>query len=137
MSVVHRSLRRPLRRPMRVGGTVVLGLSTIALTGAFATGQATAATSAVTPSYTAINNSMIPTTNAITGAYSAAKMTVDVSLAPRDEAGLNSELQATYTAKTSQYHKFLAKGQFDAKYAPASATVSAVWNGELAAASDS
>jgi subtilase family serine protease len=128
MSVVHRSLRRPLRRPMRVGGTVVLGLSTIALTGAFATGQATAATSAVTPSYTAINNSMIPTTNAITGAYSAAKMTVDVSLAPRDEAGLNSELQATYTAKTSQYHKFLAKGQFDAKYAPASATVSAVEN---------
>src|ERR1700683_2942996 len=55
-------------------------------------------------------------------------MTVDVSLAPRDEAGLNSELQATYTAKTSQYHKFLAKGQFDAKYAPASATVSAVEN---------
>jgi kumamolisin len=122
MSVLHRSLRRPLR----VGGAAVLGLSTIALTGAFATGQATAATSAVTPSYTAINDSMTPTSNASSGAYSAPKMTVEVSLAPRDGAGLNRELQAVYTSGSRQYHQFLAKGQFDARYVPAASTVSEV-----------
>src|ERR1700691_1685532 len=126
MSVLHRSLRRPLRRPLRVGGAVVLGLSTIALTGAFTTGQATAATSAVTPSYTAINDSMTPISNASSGAYSASKMTVEVSLAPRDEAGLNRELQAVYTSGSRQYHQFLAKGQFDARYVPAASTVSEV-----------
>src|ERR1700677_2439110 len=97
---------RVLHRPLRAGGAAVLGLATIALTGAFAAGQASAATSTVTPRLAAIKGSLPATTDKMTGAYSASKMSVEVALAPRDETGLTRELQAIYTQGTSQYHKF-------------------------------
>ena len=49
-------------------------------------------------------------------------MSVEVALAPRDEAGLNAELKAVYTQGSGQYDQFLRKGQFDANYAPTTAT---------------
>jgi kumamolisin len=48
-------------------------------------------------------------------------MTVEVALAPQNQAGLNSALQAIYTEGSSQYHQFLSAGQFDAQYAPSAA----------------
>jgi subtilase family serine protease len=117
---------RVLHRPLRAGGAAVLGLATIALTGAFAAGQASAATSTVTPRLAAVKGSLPATTDKITGAYSASKMSVEVALAPSNQAGLNAELQAVYTKGSSQYDKFLAAGQFDAKYAPTSSTVKSV-----------
>ncbi|HWG01569.1 MAG TPA: S53 family peptidase [Trebonia sp.] len=128
MRVPHHSPRRPRRRPLRAGGAAVIGLATIALTGAFATSQASAATSVATPRYAAINDSVSPTSSTSGGAYSAAKMTVEVALAPRDQAGLQRELRGVYTAGSGQYHKFLARGQFDARYAPSAASVAAVEN---------
>jgi subtilase family serine protease len=119
---------RLLHRPLRAGGAAALGLATIALTGAFAGVQAsaaTASTTAVTP-LVALRNSLPATTDRQTGTYTAAKMSVEVSLAPRDEAGLNAELKAVYTKGTGQYDRFLAKGQFTARYAPAVATRDAV-----------
>jgi subtilase family serine protease len=128
MRVLHHSLRRPARRPLRTGGAAVLGLATIALTGAFASSPASAATSAGAPRYTAISDSVSPASSTSNGAYSAAKMTVEVALAPRDQAGLAQELRGVYTAGSREYHKFLAKGQFDARYAPSAASVGAVEN---------
>ena len=53
-------------------------------------------------------------------------MTVEVALAPRDEAGLNAELQAVYTKGNPRYGKFLRAGQFDALYAPTTASRNSV-----------
>jgi kumamolisin len=123
---------RLLHRPLRAGGAAVLGLATIALTGAFAGAQASTtapasntAPSAVTP-LVAIKNSLPATTDRRTGAFTSTKMSVEVSLAPRNETGLNAELKALYSKNSRQYGKFLAKGQFDARYAPTLATRDAV-----------
>jgi subtilase family serine protease len=120
---------RLLHRPLRAGGAAVLGLATIALTGAFAAGGAqasTAAPAAVSPTLIALPNSVPPTTDPQTGAFTASGMSVEVALAPRDGSGLSAELKAVYTKGSSQYDAFLRKGQFDAKYAPTAATTNAV-----------
>ena len=119
---------RLLHRPIRAGGAAVLGLATIALTGAFAGGAqaSTAAPSAVSPTLITLSNSVPPTTDRQTGAFTASSMSVQVGLAPRDGAGLNAELKAVYTEGSGQYDQFLSKGQFDAKYAPTTATTNAV-----------
>ena len=120
---------RLLHRPLRAGGAAVLGLATIALTGAFAASGAqasTAATAAVSPTLVPLSGSLPATTDPQTGGFTASSMSVEVALAPRDEAGLNAELKAVYTEGSGQYDQFLAKGQFDAKYAPATATTDAV-----------
>jgi subtilase family serine protease len=119
---------RLLHRPLRAGGAAVLGLATIALTGAFATGAqaSTSAPAAVSPTLIALPNSVPPTTDPQTGAFSASRMSVEVALAPRDGSGLSAELKAVYTKGSSQYDAFLGKGQFDAKYAPTAATTNAV-----------
>jgi subtilase family serine protease len=114
------------RRPLRAGGAAALGLAAVALAGAFAAAPATAATSAGTPGFTPIRNSLRPTTDKAGGAYTAKRMSVEVALAPRDAGGLNSELSALYNPASSQYRQWLAKGEFDARYAPSAATVSAV-----------
>jgi subtilase family serine protease len=123
---------RLLHRSLRAGGAAVLGLTTIALTGAFAGAQAstvaptsTAASSAITP-LVALKSSLPATTDRRTGAFTASKMSVEVSLAPRDQTGLNAELNALYTKGNGQYGRFLAQGQFDARYAPTIATRDAV-----------
>jgi subtilase family serine protease len=107
----------------------VLGLATIALTGAFAASGAqasTAAPAAAAPALTTLSGSLSPTTDRQTGAYTASRMTVEVALAPRDEAGLNAELQAVYTKGNPRYGKFLRAGQFDALYAPTTASRNSV-----------
>ena len=119
---------RLLHRPIRAGGAAVLGLATIALTGAFAGGAqaSTAAPSAVSPTLITLGNSVPPTTDRQTGAFTASSMSVQVGLAPRDEAGLNAELKAVYTEGSGKYDQFLSQGQFDARYAPTTATTNAV-----------
>jgi kumamolisin len=120
---------RLLHRPLRAGGAAVLGLATIAATGAFVGAQAStaapAAPAAATP-LVALHDSLPATTDQQTGAFTAARMSVEVSLAPRNESGLNAELKAVYTVGSRAYGKFLAKGQFDARYAPTAATRDAV-----------
>jgi len=119
---------RLLHRPIRAGGAAVLGLATIALTGAFAAGaQASTATpSAVSPTLTTLPNSLPATTDRSTGAFTTSNMSVEVGLAPRNGAGLSAELKAVYTVGGRDYGRFLAKGQFDSKYAPTAATTAAV-----------
>src|SRR3984957_14534652 len=120
---------RLLHRPFRAGGDAVLGLATIALAGALAASgsQASTATPATaTQALVALSGSLPATSDAQTGAYTASRMTVQVALAPRDEAGLNAELQAVYTKGNPRYGKFLRAGQFDALYAPTTASRNSV-----------
>jgi kumamolisin len=114
-------------RPLRAGSVAMLGLATVALTGALASAQtATAATSAVGPSLAAVKGSLTATTDTVAGAHTASQMSVEVALAPRDEAGLSQALTEVYTEGSSQYHHWLGKGQFDASYAPTAAERDAV-----------
>ena len=114
-------------RPLRAGGVALLGLATVALTGALASAQtATAATSAGPPRLAAVKGSLTATTDTVTGAHTASQMSVEVALAPRDAAGLSQALTEVYTEGSRQYHHWLAKGQFDASYAPTAAERDAV-----------
>jgi kumamolisin len=114
-------------RPLRAGSVALLGLATVALTGALTSAQtATAATSAVTPHLAAVKGSLTATTDRMTGAHTAARMSVEVALAPRDQAGLSQSLAEVYSEGSAQYHQWLAKGQFDARYAPTAAERDAV-----------
>lgn len=111
-----------LPRPLRLGGAVLLGLATIALTGSLTSANAaTAASPPAASSLSTLRNSLPATTDPQTGSYSAPSMTVEVALAPQNQAGLNSALQAIYTEGSSQYHQFLSAGQFDAQYTPSAA----------------
>ena len=111
-----------LPRPLRLGGAALLGLATIALTGSLTSANAaTAASPPAASSLSTLRNSLPATTDPQTGSYSAPSMTVEVALAPQNQAGLNSALQAIYTEGSSQYHQFLSAGQFDAQYAPSGA----------------
>jgi subtilase family serine protease len=114
-------------RPLRLGGAALLGLTTIALAGSLTSANAaTAASPPASSSLSTLRNSLPATTDPQTGSYSAPSMTVEVALAPQNQAGLNSALQAIYTEGSSQYHQFLSAGQFDARYAPSAAERGAV-----------
>jgi len=117
MSLIHRRLR--------AGLIAVLGLAMIAMTGAFAT-SALASPAAAAPRYVALTGSATATTDAATGSYSSTGMSIEVALAPRNAAGLNSLLRGLYTRGSGDYQRWLAKGQFDARFAPGAATRSAV-----------
>jgi subtilase family serine protease len=109
-----------LKRPARLGTAAAAGLAALALTGGYAATSA-AAVSTSAPQFVALRNSVTPTTDRVTGAYRSARMSVEVALAPRNSSGLARELRAQYTKGSGAYHRWLAKGQFDARYAPAAA----------------
>lgn len=116
-----------LPSPFRLGGAALLGLATIALTGSLTSANAaTAASPPAASSLSTLSNSLPATTDPQTGSYTAPSMTVEVALAPQNQAGLSSALQAMYTEGSSQYHQFLSAGQFDAQYAPTAAERDAV-----------
>jgi subtilase family serine protease len=118
MSLIH--------RPVRACAIAVVGLAMTAMTGALAT-PALAAASAAAPRYVALSGSVTAATHdPVTGSYSSSRMSVEVALAPRDEAGLNSLLQGLYTKGGGSYHDWLAKGAFDARFAPTPAARAAV-----------
>jgi subtilase family serine protease len=116
---------RLTQRPLRAGFIAVLGLAVSAMTGAFAT-SALASPAASAPRFVALSGSATPTTDHATGSYSSSRMSIEVALAPRNAAGLNTLLRALYTKGSGQYQRWLAKGQFDARFAPTAATRSAV-----------
>jgi kumamolisin len=58
--------------------------------------------------------------------YHSKRMTIEVALAPRDQAGLHRLLRAQYTPHSGSYHRWLATGRFDGRFAPSQATRAAV-----------
>jgi subtilase family serine protease len=110
-------------RRARAGVAAVLGLAMTVMTGGLA---ASASASASAVRYLPLAGSALDTHAPKLGTYSTSRMSVEVSLAPRDEAGLNARLRAEYTKGNPDYHHWLAKGQFDELYAPTGAKRAAV-----------
>jgi kumamolisin len=113
-------------RGLRAAAITLTGLAITAMTGAFAT-SAMAAPTAI-PRYAAVQGRLAANSDAMTGRYRSSRMSVAVALAPRDRAGLAARLRAVYTRGSGSYQHWLAKGQFDARYAPAATTRTAVAN---------
>ncbi len=106
-----------IHRPARAGVIAVMGLAITAYTGAAASG-AMATPSIAGPHLVALKGSLAPTTDKVTGSFSSKRMSIEVSLAPRNAAGLNRTLKAIYTKHSGSYHKWLATGRFNSRYAP-------------------
>jgi subtilase family serine protease len=115
-----------INRPVRAGAVAVIGLAISASTGALAATGAMAAPTTSGPSFVAIKGSVSPTTDAITGGYHSARMSIEVALAPRNAGGLARTLRAMYAKRSGSYHKWLATGGFDARFAPTPAARAAV-----------
>jgi subtilase family serine protease len=111
-------------RPVRAGVAAGLGLATTVAVCSLGTAAMASRTAA--PSTVALANSVPATTDHMTGAYSSRNMTIQVVLSPRNPAGLASALKAAYTKGSGGYHRWLAKGQFNARYAPTAAHRSSV-----------
>jgi subtilase family serine protease len=101
----------------------MLALSMVAMGCVLTAGPAAASS---TPPFASISQSVPATSDTPTGQYSSPDMTIEVALAPGNEAALQSQLQAVYTSGSSQYHQWLSKGQFDSLYAPTAAERNAV-----------
>ena len=114
---------RFLPRPLQAGAVAALGLATVALTSGLSGVPASASPG---PRFTALKNSVPATTDHRVGSYTSSRMSIEVSLAPRNEAALATELRAAYTKGSRGYHQWLARGQFDTRYAPSAAARSAV-----------
>jgi subtilase family serine protease len=78
------------------------------------------------PALSAIPGTYLPANAAVTGQLQSPEMSVEVVLQPSNAAGRNSLLAGQYTPGSAQYGKWLAKGQFDADFAPTAATTAAV-----------
>ena len=114
-----------LLKPRRAALLTVLGVAA-ATAAAGGGGVALAGVQSQTPHFSAVRGSLPATTDKIIGRYSTSRMSVEVALAPRNSAELTSQLRAEYTAGSSQYHHWLAKGAFASRYAPTSAQRAAV-----------
>jgi subtilase family serine protease len=115
-----------ISRPVRAGTVAIMGLAITAFTGTLASAGAATPAPGANLGYVALANSVPPTTDNVTGSYSSPKMQIEVAVAPRDEAGLNTMLAALYDKNSPQYHHWLSTGQFDARYGPTPAARAAV-----------
>jgi subtilase family serine protease len=108
-------------RPVCFGAAALIGLATVALAGSVATSAGAAAATAgpaIRAGFSALADSGPSTANPAIGRYRSSRMTVEVALAPRNQAGLDRALHLAYTPHSGSYHQWLAKGRFDARYAP-------------------
>ena len=112
-------------RPVRAGVVAVLGLGMTAAMGSLGSVAAAAAPAGPVPMVT-IAHSVAATTDPQAGPFTSRNMTVQVALRPRNAAGLNRSLRAMYTKGSGSFHHWLAKGAFNARYAPTAATRNAV-----------
>ena len=110
-----------IRKPMGAMAVAIAGLAALA-----AGVPASSAALAPPGRFVALAGSVLTTGGARTGPYRSARMSVEVVLAPRDRAGLAAELAAVYDPHSGDYHRWLARGEFDARYAPAGAARAAV-----------
>ena len=113
-------------RPVRAGTVAVMGLAITAFTGTLASAGAATPAPGANLGYVELANSVPKTTDTVTGSYSSPKMQVEVAVAPRDEAGLNTMLAALYDKNSPSYHRWLTTAQYDARFAPTPAARTAV-----------
>ncbi len=78
--------------------------------------------------FSAIPGSVKPTTDVDMGEFSSAQMTVEVVLGPRHATELAGLLADVYNTNSQNYQHWLAKGEFNARFAPDPAQIAAVAN---------
>jgi len=76
--------------------------------------------------FSSIAGSFRPTTDADMGKFSSEKMTVEVVLAPSNQADLDQLLASAYDPKSPNYRQWLVKGEFYSRFAPSAARIAAV-----------
>jgi kumamolisin len=100
----------------------------VAATGTFTADRAIAADAAVTPAagLAAIPGSFTASTAADLGEFSSSNMTIEVVLAPSNEAQLNELLTTLYDPTSASYQQWLGTGEFNSQFAPSDAQIAAV-----------
>ncbi len=116
------SVKRSGRRALAVL-VAALALLLVGAGGAAASTNAKVRAHFASQSMTQIRGSLLPTTAAKTGTLSTSQMSVEVVLAPGNEAGLSSLLSSLYTPGSADYGRWLGARQFDSEFAPSQATV--------------
>src|SRR5271169_1316799 len=93
--------------------TAFIVTAVVAATGAFAGDQAVAAASsaAVGDSLAAIPGSLTPNIGADIGEFNSSNMTVEVVLAPSNEAQLDELLKKVYDSTGTSYQQWLGTGE--------------------------
>jgi len=84
------------------------------------------AVAAKSHAFSAIPGSFRPTTDVDMGEFSSGNMTVEVVLAPSHGAQLSDLLTGLYKPSDARYHNWLAKGEFQSRFAPSDAQIGAV-----------
>ena len=109
-----------MRLPQAAFPLAALGLAAAVLTTGLSPAAASASLSpsARSPRFAVLSDSVPATTDHRVAPYSSPRMSVEVSLAPRRAAALAGELRAAYTRGSGRFHRWLRRGQFDARYAP-------------------
>lgn len=112
--------RDRLRRGASVARRLLLPLMFAGLLGS----PALAATpEAAVAGFAEVTGSLQHNAGADMGEFRSAKMTVDVVLAPSNQAELSGLLTAVYDQKSPKYQQWLAKGEFESRFAPSAARV--------------
>ena len=91
-------------------------------------GLPSAACFAAENGFAAIPGSFKATTDIDMGEFTSSQMSVDIVLAPRNPSQLFSLLAELYDASSANFQRWLGKGDFDSRFAPDSAQITAVIN---------
>jgi subtilase family serine protease len=110
--------------------TALLVAAVIAAISTFAAGEAGAADSSIAAAdgLSAISGSFTASTDADIGEFSSSNMTIEVVLAPSNEAQLHALLTNLYDPTGPGYQQWLSTGEFSARFAPGDAQISALQN---------
>jgi subtilase family serine protease len=107
-------------------GVLVVGSSSLLAAPAIASSPHVTSNGSAAVAYAALPNSVSPTTDRDLGAYSSKTMSIELVLAPRNGAELQSLLKAVYSPSSKSYRQWMKTGQFYAEFAPTSQQTAAV-----------
>jgi subtilase family serine protease len=91
-----------------------------------ATAMSAATTASAAEALTTIAGSFRPSTDADAGELTSPKMTIEVVLAPSNQADLEAQLANVYRSGSPSYHQWLNSGEFYSRYAPSATQIAAV-----------
>lgn len=113
----HRNYRWITFATVGVALATMLGVVGVASTGAEAASHVP---------LVALPGSVPLTTDHVVGHFTTSRMGIEVVLAPRNPAALQSELAEVYTKGSVEYHRWLSPGTFDQRFGPLSTKRAAV-----------
>jgi subtilase family serine protease len=117
----------PIGRFRAAGRFICKSVAALGFVGLLAgAGAMTAASTAAAEGFAAVPGSFKPSTDVDMGEFSSSKMTVEVVLAPSNQADLEAQLANVYDSKSPGYQQWLLKGEFYNRYAPSASRISAV-----------